>query len=341
MDKPTPTTYYIVLILKTPTVMSFDYKTRINTQIKETTIGHLLSKMEMNSVFCTKSTLRQPWSISLPAMRQCMMFHLVIDGHVEIETKSEHLKLREGDFVLLPLGQGHKIFDGSQTFATPLNDLPIKIISDRYETLDFGGSGEVSKLLCGAVTFNHPLTLRLLGVLPSIIHIPRDEGACSQVISMLSGLITDEMQSANPGTSGVIAKLADVLVITAIRTFLEAQPEKSNAWFGALNDSRITKAIELVHESPSTHWTLAQLAQKVGMSRTSFAVQFKQLVGNSPMDYLTEWRMSLAYSALLHSSDNILSIALDYGYQSESSFSRAFKKVIGRNPSDVRKETTP
>ncbi|WP_100640636.1 AraC family transcriptional regulator [Alteromonas facilis] len=318
--------------------MSFDYKARINTKMNETVIGQLLSKMTMESVFYTKSTLRQPWAVSLPAMNQCMMFHLVIEGDAQVDVTSEQVKLNTGDFVLLPLGQGHKLFDGSPTAPTPLSDLPIKIISDRYETLDFGGHGKTSTLICGAVTFNHPLTLRLLGVLPSILHIRHGEGACSHIITTLSELILDEIQSASPGASGVIAKLADILVITAIRTFLETQPEKANAWFGALNDPRITKAIELVHESPSTHWTLEQLAHEVGMSRTSFAVQFKQLVGNSPMDYLTEWRMSLAYSALLNSSDNVLTIALDYGYQSESSFSRAFKKVIGCNPSDVRKE---
>ena len=320
--------------------MSFDYKSRINTKINETVIGHILSKMTMDSVFFTQSTLRKPWAVSLPAIDQCMMFHMIIEGEAEIDVKSKHVRLQKGDFVLLPLGQGHKLFDGSQISPTPLSDLPIKIVSERYETLDFGGQGEACELVCGAVTSNHPLTLRLLSVLPDIIHIPNGETACSQIITTLGELISDETQRTSPGVSGVIAKLTDILVITAIRSFLEMHPQQANAWFGALNDSRITKAIELVHESPSTHWTLEQLAHEVGMSRTSFAVQFKQLVGNSPIDYLTEWRMSLAYSALLNSSDTILSIALDYGYQSESSFSRAFKKVIGRNPSDIRKENS-
>lgn len=318
--------------------MSFDYNARINTKMSESVIGQLLSKMTMESLFYTKSTLRQPWAVSLPVMNQCMMFHLVIDGHAEIKVNSDRVVLHKGDFVLLPLGQGHTLFDGSATSPTKLSDLPIKIVSERYETLEFGGHGEVSTLICGAMTFNHPLTLRLLGVLPSILHIPQDKGACSHIIATLSELISDEIQSASPGASGVIAKLADILVITAIRSFLETQPEQANTWFGALNDPRTTKAIELVHGSPSTHWTLEQLAHEVGMSRTSFAVQFKQLVGNSPMEYLTEWRMSLAYTALLNTHDTILAIALDYGYQSESSFSRAFKKVIGCNPRDVRKE---
>jgi len=111
--------------------MSFDYKSRINTKINETVIGHILSKMTMDSVFFTQSTLRKPWAVSLPAIDQCMMFHMIIEGEAEIDVKSKHVRLQKGDFVLLPLGQGHKLFDGSQISPTPLSDLPIKIVSER------------------------------------------------------------------------------------------------------------------------------------------------------------------------------------------------------------------
>jgi AraC-like DNA-binding protein len=127
------------------------------------------------------------------------------------------------------------------------------------------------------------------------------------------------------------------MVLTALRQYLESQKDNKLGWIGALEDKRISKAIQLVHESPSSHWSLQDLASNVGMSRTGFAVEFKRLVGNSPMDYLTEWRMSLAYVDLQNTKSSVLSIAMDYGYQSESAFSRAFKKITGHPPGEVRK----
>ncbi|MCC2618123.1 AraC family transcriptional regulator [Aestuariibacter halophilus] len=319
--------------------MQFDYQNRIKTTLQESTLGQLLSQMTMQSVFYTDSTLSAPWHIALPAMEGCMMFHLVLEGSATVKVDKDKFPLTKGDFVLLPKGQGHHISDGSDIPATPLHDLPIKIVSDRYEVLHYGGTGNTARLVCGSVTFTHPLTLKLLGLLPSHIVIPRDNVMCSQVINAISALLLTEAANISPGADGVLKKLADVLIITAIREYLEQQKDQLPGWIGALEDSRIAKAIERVHQSPDIHWTLDKLAREVGMSRTSFAVQFKQLIGHSPIDYLTEWRMNQAYAALQQRQDSILAIALDYGYQSESSFSRAFKKTFGTSPGEVRKHT--
>jgi len=122
-----------------------------------------------------------------------------------------------------------------------------------------------------------------------------------------------------------------------MRQYLLELSDEKMGWLGALEDDRIGNALRIIHETPDHHWSLEEIAQKVGMSRTSFAQQFKRLVGNTPMEYLTEWRMSLAYSKLQLSKDSILAIALDIGYQSEAAFSRAFKKVIGQSPNEIRK----
>ena len=127
------------------------------------------------------------------------------------------------------------------------------------------------------------------------------------------------------------------MVIAAMRQHLENVNEEEIGWLGALADDRIGNALRLLHDQPAKHWSLEELASAIGMSRTSFAQLFKRLVGNTPMDYLTEWRMSLAYSKLQLSKDSVLAIALDIGYQSEAAFSRAFKKAIGKSPGEVRK----
>lgn len=316
--------------------MNFDFQKRVKTKLEDSAIGGLLNKMTLESVFCTHSDFSSPWGIALPALDNCMMFHVVIEGAVQLSVASENVELQSGDFILLPRGEGHTLSDGCTSFYTQLQDLPIELVSERFERLKFGGQGDKSVLLCGAITFQHPLTLRLLGVLPDKIVIKAGSNS-SKEVNTLTDLLRNETVKADMGANGTISRLADLLVITALREYLDVQKVGEFGWIGALENTRIAKAIQLVHESPSKHWSLEQLASEVGMSRTSFAVEFKKLVGNSPMDYLTEWRMSLAYSDLQNTKASILAIALDYGYQSESAFSRAFKKITGSSPGLIRK----
>lgn len=319
--------------------MAFDYKKRIVTPIDDSAIGSLLNKMSLESVFCTHSSFSEPWGISMPQMDNCMMFHLVIDGSAVVTVDDNATKMHTGDFVLLPRGEGHQLSCGNTNMCTPLEALPIEIVSERFERLTFGGGGQPSILLCGAIVFKHPLTLRLLGLLPDLITVKNDSQRGESIKSLVN-MLQQETKKADMAASGAISRLADLLVISSLREYLELQQSNQFSWVGALEDKRISKAIELVHKQPSRHWSLEELGSEVGMSRTSFAVEFKRLVGNSPMEYLTEWRMSLAYSDLQNTQSSILTIALDYGYQSESAFSRAFKKTTGFSPSAVRKTSS-
>jgi AraC-like DNA-binding protein len=272
----------------------------------------------------------------MPSIDNCMMFHLVVEGKAKLQIQSDHIEMNAGDFFLLPKGTGHSLSDETTSIYTTLNDLPIEVVNESFERLNHGGGGAKTIMLCGAITFTHPLTMRLLGILPKEITINKSSKV-NDVVNTLAELLTNEAFNKAIGSNGAISRLAELMVITALRQHLESQKNSKVGWIGALEDKKISKAIQLVHESPSSHWSLDDLANKVGMSRTSFAVEFKRLVGNSPMDYLTEWRMSLAYADLQNTKSNILTIAISYGYQSESAFSRAFKKAIGYPPGEIRK----
>lgn len=317
--------------------MSFDFKNRINAPIKDEPIGKLLDSLRMESAFFTQSRLSKPWALRMPPMSNCMMFHLVVDGNSVFRIGKTELQLNSGDFILFPKGEGHSLSDGDCKSFTPLGELPIKAVTERYETLEFGGGGKLTSMVCGVLLFQHPLAIKLLGILPSYILIRQDSNAPINMVDNISSLLNAETSTIGIGAEAVIARLADILVITAMRQHLLELSDDKIGWLGALEDSRIGNALTLIHESPDQHWSLEELAQNVGMSRTSFAQQFKRLVGNTPMEYLTEWRMSLAYSKLQLSKDSMLAIALDIGYQSEAAFSRAFKKVIGQSPNEIRK----
>lgn len=317
--------------------MSFDYKLRVNTPIQGEPIGKLLDSLRMESTFFTQSSLSEPWGLSMPPMHNCMMFHIVVQGEAMFRVNQSEISLAPGDFILFPKGEGHTLNDGHCKSFTPLDRLPIKPVTERYETLEFGGGGARSELVCGVLLFQHPLAIKLLGILPSFVVIRHSDSEASQMVDQISSLLKSETHSLGLGAEAVIARLTDVLAITAMRQYLLDLNDDELGWLGALEDDRIGKALKLVHDSPAHHWSLEDLAQNVGMSRTSFAQQFKRLVGNTPMEYLTEWRMSLAYSRLQLSKDTMLAIALDIGYQSEAAFSRAFKKVIGSSPNEIRK----
>ena len=318
--------------------MSFDYKKRAATQIADHPVGKLLDSLRMESAFYTRSRLTRPWGIAMPPMPNCMMYHIVLEGTAEFRVEDSVFSLDEGDFVLFPGGDGHVLSDGECKTITPLTELPIESVTERYETLDFGGGGEAGRMVCGAMLFQHPLAIKLLGILPPFIRIHPDSEDSVSIVTSVAELLKSESQSVSVGAEAVISRLADILVIAAMRQYLSGLDDSQTGWLTALEDDRIGKSLKLIHDQPDRHWSLEELATAVGMSRTSFAMQFKKLVGNTPMDYLTEWRMSLAYSSLQLTKDTVLSIALDIGYQSEAAFSRAFKKVIGKSPMEVRKD---
>lgn len=324
--------------------MSFDYHKRIQTKIDDKPVGKLLDSLRMDTAFFTQSRLTSAWGLEMPAMPNCMMYHLVLDGEAEFVTPKGNFTLFKNDFVLFPKGDGHKLSDGhefceeSGKHYAPLAELPIQAVTERFEILNFGGGGKETQLICGVMLFQHPLVIKLMGILPDSIVIHNDDGPLLNTVNSISSLIQTEVQQISVGAEAVIARLADILVIAAMRQYLNQLADDDLGWLGALADERIGKALRLIHEQPEKHWSLEELAIAIGMSRASFAQQFKRLVGNSPIDYLTEWRMSLAFSKLQLSKDTILTIALDVGYQSEAAFSRAFKKVIGKSPNEVRKD---
>jgi len=317
--------------------MRFDYKDRVTTSISDEPIGKLLDSLRMESAFFTQSRLTAPWAMEMPPMHNCMMFHLVLDGEARFYNGYCDVTLNSGDFILYPKGEGHKLNDGTCSFFTPLQDLPIKAVTERYETLEYGGSGKATSMVCGVLLFQHPLAIKLLGILPTSILIRRDTSTPTSIVESITHLLQSETNDIGIGAEAVIARLADIMVITAMRRHLQDLGDDKIGWLGALEDDRIGKALKLIHDSPAHHWSLEELAQQIGMSRTSFANQFKKLVGNTPIEYLTEWRMSLAYSRLQLTKDSILMIGLDIGYQSEAAFSRAFKKIMGKSPTEIRK----
>lgn len=265
------------------------------------------------------------------------MFHIMTSGSCLLNVQEERIQLNAGDFALVPHGQGHALLSDDEVSPTPLLDTKRDLITEHYETLSLGEGEESATMICGAVRFEHPVALRIMEVLPKIIHLKSTHDENESIRNTIR-LIVSEASVLNLGGDALITRLSDILVIQTVRSWIEQNAEARKGWFGALHDPQIGKAISSIHREPTFHWSLETLAQNVGMSRSAFAARFMSLIGESPMQYVRHWRMRIAIDHLKENRDTIATIAEAFGYESEAAFSRAFKKSIGTSPGSFRKK---
>ena len=295
-------------------------------------LGEMLYLIRLNGALYCQSELTSPWGIEMPAMTGKMMFHIVLHGECWLNSGDKSIQLSAGSLALLPSGLGHTISSDQHQNAVPLFDITIQQISDRYELMEFGGGGDYTQLACGVISFDHVAGAKLIEQLPSQIHIPSAEAESNLQLSTTLQLLQAEAASLNTGGETVMAHLADIIVIQAIRHWLETAEEAQTGWIAALKDPKIGKALSAMHEQPSEPWTVDSLASIAGMSRSGFTAKFTEQTGNSVKQYLTEWRMSLARMRLQHESLPLGQLAEELGYQSEAAFSRAYKRIMGESP---------
>jgi AraC-like DNA-binding protein len=302
-------------------------------------LGEALHFLRMNSIFCSRSELSGEWSVALPAMQDCLMFHVVSSGQCWFEADGvENRLLKPGDFALVPHGKGHILASEPGLPTTDLFDLPREQISERYEIIRHSNGDDVpTTLICGAVRFSHPAARNLVELLPKIICIETWNSPQMSWMQSTLQLMAAEASELQPGGETVITRLADILVIQAIRAWMEKDPAAQTGWLGALQDKQIGHSILLIHRNPEKKWTVNLLAEKVAMSRSVYAARFKEIVGESPMQYVTRWRMNVAQMWIKEENLALIEIASRLGYDSEAAFSRAFKRIMGVTPGAARR----
>ena len=301
-------------------------------------LGEALHFLHMSGVFYTRSEFTAPWGLALPSFPDCLMFHVVTSGScwLEIEGVAPHL-LQPGNLALVPHGEGHRILSEPGVPAAKLFDLPREQISERYEILRYGKGGAAANLICGTVRFNHPAAHQLVRLLPKFISIEAWQSPHMEWIQSTLRLMATEARMMRPGGETIITRLADILIIQTIRSWMAEDPFAQTGWLGALKDKKIGYAILLIQRDPARPWTVATLANEVAMSRSAFAARFKELVGESPMQYITRWRMNVALTWLKKEDVSLGDLSDRLGYKSEAAFSRAFKRFIGVSPGAARR----
>lgn len=300
-------------------------------------LGEALQALRLSGTFFCRSELSAPWGIELPPMSESLMFHIVTKGSAWIAfSNGDKFQMEAGDFVLVPQGRGHAILDSPDTRAINLFDYERPLLSPRYELLEIDGGGTPTSLICGMGALKDPAAKRMVSLLPGFIPMraatPGNEWLRGSVQVMM-----EEARSLGPGGDAVITRFSDILVVQAIRHWLRNDPGARSGWLGALQDPQVGRALALIHRDPTHPWTVATLAGAVGVSRSGLAARFADLVGETPMTYLRQWRFEVARNWLRDTDQTQAEIAEQLGYESEASFSRAFKKATGQTPGSVRR----
>lgn len=303
-------------------------------------LGEALHFLHMQGVFYTRSEFSAPWGLVLPAFPDCLMFHVVTSGRCWLEVEGDEPRLLQpGGLALVPHGEGHQLLSEPGVQPAKLFDLPREQVSERYEILRHGRGGETASLICGTVRFDHPAAHQLVRLLPRLICVDGWQSPQAEWIQSTLRLMAAEAEALRPGGETIITRLADILVIQAIRSWMAQAPRARTGWLGALQDRQVGYAILLIQRDPARQWTVAALADEVAMSRSAFAARFKELVGESPIQYITRWRMNVAMTRLRQEKVSLGELAICLGYRSEAAFSRAFKRVIGVPPGAARQNS--
>jgi AraC-like DNA-binding protein len=305
-------------------------------------MGEALHFVRMNGAFYCRSELSAPWGLTLMPMPGYIWFHVVISGHALLETDdADATWLQPGDFALVPHGEGHTLRSEAGAPAPGILELERENVSDRYEILRHGAGGEPTTKICGAVRFDHPAARNLVEILPKTIHVEASSSPRMEWMQSTLRLMAAEAAELRPGGEAVITRLGDILVVQAIRSWIETDPAAQSGWLGALRDRQIGRAISLIHRDPARAWSVASLAEEVAMSRSAFAARFTELTGEPAMQYVTRWRMHVALSSLREEGATVAELASRLGYRSEAAFARAFKRVIGVSPGAVKRAPDP
>jgi AraC-like DNA-binding protein len=215
-----------------------------------------------------------------------------------------------------------------------------KIKSRDLSPLHAGGGGEVSRFVCGYMSCDPHLSRPILNGLPSAfkVNIRRDRSGNWLENSILH--LVEEAASGQIGSEAMLAKLSEALFVDTLRRYVATLPEQQTGWLAGARDPIVGKSLGLMHSRMAHPWTIADLAEQVGISRSGLVERFTRYLSEPPMTYLTRWRLQIAARSLKRTPRGVAEIAADVGYESEAAFNRAFKREFGQPPGRYRSDHT-
>ncbi len=314
-------------------------------------LSEVLRVIRLTGAVFLSAEFTAPWSVltssrpgdcatDMPDAKHLVHYHLVTQGKCLATLPGvAPVWLEAGDLVLFPRGDAHVLAS-----APDLEPVPTATLLKQSEAgavihrLVHGGGGETTRIVCGFLACDTRLFEPLLVALPRILKVRAQEGPASSWVETSLRSTVEESVTPRAGWATVVGKLAELLFVEALRRYIDTLPMDEKGWLAGLRDPYVGRALTLMHARPGHPWTVEELGRRVALSRSALAARFAHVLGQSPMNYLSTWRMHLAADMLGTSGQTIAAITEQIGYDSEPSFYRAFKRTFGMPPASFRHE---
>jgi len=302
-------------------------------------LDEVFSAMHVQSAQYARLEATAPWGLKTRRVDSTTRFGLMLRGSCWLTLDDpalahEPIALVAGDCFVIPRGHAYTIRDHMKSPTVNCVDL---VRANLGGVVALGGGGAASSIISGWFTFDPYGARPLLELLPPLLHIRMDQHR-TQLLQGTLQLLAMETAQQRLGSGMIVSRLADIIFVQAVRAHIDTlDPDADVGWLAALADRRIGAALNLLHNDVAASWTVEALAAAAGMSRSAFALRFKDKVGQSPLEYLTRWRMFRAGHQLRASDKALVEIASSVGYESEAAFNKAFKRTTGSAPGAYRR----
>lgn len=312
-------------------------------------LAEVLRAIKIDAAIYLNGEFSEPWCVLAPDAASLaplfgrdgthvIIYHLLWEGRARCEVDdSEPVDLSAGDLVALPHGHAHRIGNGQAKPLDVRKALP-RLLERGLQPLMAGGGGNVSKFICGYLACDRHLSQAFLTGLPPLIRLNIRDDVSGQWLENSLRFSVAQAASRDAGTLEVVAKLSEVFVAEALRRYQRELPPGQTGWLAGAREPAVGRALMLMHHRSAHPWTLVSLAHEVGVSRSVLSERFRHYLGESPIAYLTRWRLRLGARALASTGHSVGRIALDVGYESEAAFNRAFKREYGAPPARYRRQ---
>ena len=311
-------------------------------------LSTVLKTVKLEGAMFYNAEFSAPWSFRAPPSsrvapylspepRHVIMYHLLTHGRAYANVEDgQRISLSAGDIVVFPHGDPHILGNGRAVEPSDNGKLLQEILSQGLKLTRMGGGGEITRFICGYLACDPQLCKAFLGGLPPMFKVSIGNDSSGQWLESCIRYSVGQAGAAQTGSEIVVAKLSEALFAETLRRYVDLLPPGQTGWLAGARDPDVGNALALVHRQPADPWTIAELARRVGVSRSVLAERFRHFLGVPPMAYLTRWRLQLGAQLLTSTPHSVAQIAAEVGYESEPAFNRAFKREFGSPPARFR-----
>jgi len=311
-------------------------------------LSEVLRVVKLQGALFYNGEFSAPWCVNAHSSRalarqfvagaeHVIIFHLLTEGRAFVHLESgERESLGPGDLVMIPHGDRHVMGNGGPVQAVNDENELAGVIKQKLKVWRTGGGGEITKFVCGYMACDPELSKVFLSGLPSLFKVSIRNDASGRWLENSIRFSVDQAGESQAGGEAVLAKLSEVLFVETLRSYIAQLPPEKTGWLAGARDPEVGKTLALMHRNPDRPWTVADLAREAGLSRSVLAERFRHYLGETPIAYLTRWRLQLGAQMLGSTNYSVAQIAAEVGYESEAAFNRAFKRDFSLPPARFR-----